>query len=84
MDQRATFHNLPELLSIVLDLFKQKQKASSLIDADGLTRIEGTISFIKQENNVGKTTITIDNMTEITIEQIIAVNGLFRSDYSEC
>jgi hypothetical protein len=84
MDQRATFESLSQLLSIVSDLFVQKQNASFLVDINGLTRIEGKISFIKQEKDVSKTTITIDNRSEITIDKIVAVNGLFRSDYSEC
>jgi hypothetical protein len=84
MDQRATFESLSQLLLIVTDLFVQKQNASFLVDINGLTRIEGKISFIKREKDVSKTTITIDNRSEITINQIVAVNGLFHSDYSEC
>jgi hypothetical protein len=84
MDQRATFESLSQLLSIVSDLFVQKQNASFLVDINGLTRMEGKISFIKREKDVSKTTITIDNRSEITINQIVAVNGLFHSDYSEC
>jgi hypothetical protein len=84
MDQRATFESLSELLSIVSDLFVQKQHASFLVDINGLTRMEGKVSFINQQKDVSKTTITIDDISEVRIDQIIAVNGLFRSDYSEC
>jgi hypothetical protein len=84
MDQRATFESLSELLSIVSDFFVQKQQASFLVDINGLTRMEGKVSFIKQEKDVSKTTITVDDISDIRIDQIIAVNELFRSDYSEC
>jgi hypothetical protein len=84
MDQRDTFQNLSQLHSIVSGLFTEKQKASLLIDSNGLTRVEGEITFIEQQGDPAKTVITIDNVDQINLSQIIAVNGLFRSDYSEC
>lgn len=84
MDRRITFKDDKQLLSIFLDLEKQQQQASLLIDDEGLTRIEGNVNRIEQAENWGKTKIIIDSNEPIDLAQVIAVNGLFRDDYSEC
>ena len=84
MDQRITFKDYQQLLSIFLDLQQQQLQAALLIDDGGLTRIEGKITNIKQSENISNSTITIDNKDSIPLEKVIAVNGLFRDDYSEC
>lgn len=84
MDQRQTFANSYELISSVKALIKDAVKASLLIDNDGLERLEGIITSITQDDDLNKTFIAIDNKREVALTDIIAVNGLFRSDYSEC
>lgn len=84
MDQRVTFRDEQQLLSIFSNLRHQDKLASLLIDEDGLTRKEGKISGIEQGENIGKTKITVDGDEPFHLEQVIAVNGLFRDDYSEC
>ncbi len=83
MDERITFKDERQLLSIFLDLEQEQQQASLLIDDEGLTRLEGKINRIEQAENMGKTKILIDNNEPIDLAQVIAVNGLFRDDYSE-
>ena len=80
MDKRETFDSTDSLKNILAGLYQQKQKASFLIDENGLMRLEGLITDIQQGDN---TTITIGD-NQIALEQIIAVNGIFRGDYSEC
>jgi len=84
MDQRQTFEDSDELLSFVSQIFQQKQQASLLIDKDGLTRVEGTITAINEHNNVNETSIVVNNTIPFAIKEIIGINGIFRSDYSEC
>ncbi|MBW7913799.1 MAG: hypothetical protein H3C54_08935 [Taibaiella sp.] len=85
MDQRQTFSNLAELKAILQHDDFRGFIAHLIIDRDGLTRMSGYITdveatmdghnFIKIVNNVS---------TVICLTEIVAVNGLFRSDYSEC
>lgn len=81
MDKRETFANIDSLKTILSNLYQQKQKASLLIDKDGLTRVEGIITHMQQNGSTA--TITVGDKL-IALEQIIAVNGIFRDDYTEC
>lgn len=80
MDKRETFDSTDSLKNILAGLYQQKQKASFLIDKNGLTRLEGLITDIQQGDNAS---ITVGD-NQIALEQIIAVNGIFRGDYTEC
>ena len=84
MDQRQTFIDDNELLSVVTTIFNQKLKASLIIDKEGLTRVEGIITLIDKRDDNENTSIIIDNRDTVTLKEIIGINGLFRSDYSEC
>ena len=84
MDQRQTFKDSDQLFSFISEIFQQKQLASLLIDKDGLERVEGQITSIDPHNDVDKTVILINDTTPVSIKEIIGINGLFRSDYSEC
>ena len=84
MDQRTTFEDLNQLLAIVSDLHQHKEKASFIVDNDGLARIDGIITAIVPNDTIKKTSIHIHPTTRVQLENIIAVNGIFRSDYSEC
>jgi hypothetical protein len=84
MDKRETFDNLEKLKAILDKLRQAQEKANLLLDQGGLTRMEGFISFIDEQPELGTTTVTLDGGTKILLNQIVAVNGQFRSDYSEC
>lgn len=84
MDQRETFNNPEQLLTIVSSIFQQKLPSAFLIDKAGLERMEGIITAIEEGDNINKTKIIVASKNEILLEQIIGVNGIFRSDYSEC
>jgi hypothetical protein len=84
MDQRQTFMNAHQLFSFVQQIFQQKQHAALLIDKEGLTRAEGMITSINLHDNIDETSIMIDDNVLVLIKEIIGINGLFRSDYSEC
>jgi hypothetical protein len=55
-----------------------------LVDDDGLTRKEGIIRSITPAEATLMTKFTLDNGYSFLLNQLIAVNGIFRSDYSEC
>lgn len=84
MDQRQTFDNTKELLSFVTSISNEKLKVFLLIDKEGLTRLQGKITSINQQGDIENTSIIIDNRDTIFLKEIIGINGLFRSDYSEC
>jgi len=84
MDQRETFDNPQRLLALVMNAHQQKQPSAFLLDNDGLQRIEGIITSIEKQQNINNTKITVADKNEILLEQIIGINGVFRSDYSEC
>ncbi len=84
MDQRETFNNAEQLLTIVSTIHRQKLSSAFLIDKGGLERIEGIITAIEERQNINKTKIIVAGKNEILLEQIIGINGIFRSDYSEC
>jgi hypothetical protein len=86
MDQRQTFKDLKELKAILENLCDQQEKASFLVDREGLTRMEGTIASLELGESL-TTAIIYLNCSETSfhyLHEIIAVNGIFRSDYSEC
>ncbi len=84
MDQRETFNNPEQLFELISTVYRQKQPSSFLIDNGGLERMGGTITGIEEDQNINKTKIKVAGNNEILLEQIIGVNGIFRSDYSEC
>jgi len=84
MDQRQTFKDSDQLFAVVSEIFQQQQQASLLVDRDGLERIEGLITAIHPQNNVNEVSIMLDNGPSVFIKEIVGINGVFRSDYSEC
>ena len=84
MDQRNTFKDLSQLLSLVSALKDNKENASFIIDRDGLSRMEGIITAVEENAIINKTSVHLNPSNIVFLDQVIAVNGIFRSDYSEC
>jgi hypothetical protein len=80
MDKRQTFADSTELLSILSGFYEDKQNVALLVDIDGLTRMEGKISAISENGDLHKIIITVDDNDGTLLNEIIAVNGIFRSD----
>lgn len=81
MDQRQTFSDISELKNILIKLIEDKKNADFLIEKNGLTRLSGVINELKEG---GDNLIVVNGNSEIKLNDIIAVNGIFQSDYSEC
>ena len=84
MDQRQTFNDNNELLSLVTSICNEKIEAFLLIDREGLMRVEGVITSIDKHDDIENIRITISGRDRVLLKEIIGINGLFRSDYSEC
>jgi hypothetical protein len=84
MDQRQTFDNSAQLLAFVTTIADEKQTAFLLIDDEGLTRAEGIITSINGADDIENTSIVLNDRDTVILKEIIGIDGLFRSDYSEC
>jgi hypothetical protein len=84
MDQRTTFKDVDQLMDIINVVFKEKGKASFIIDKEGLTRMEGLITNVEQNTSSGRTVVHLQPSNYFHLDEVIAINGIFRSDYSEC
>jgi len=80
-DVRETLTVQGDFYDMVLSLFKNKEIANILFDSNGITRANGLIREISERNE--SPFLVIDDL-KIDIHSIIAVNGIFASDYSEC
>ncbi|MCO5240152.1 MAG: hypothetical protein M9904_08845 [Chitinophagaceae bacterium] len=81
MDTRATLNSRASFLSILSALHTGNTKASLLYDNNGLTRYEGLIVGI---NGTLHPVLLLEDGLEIPVSSVIAVNGIFIPDYSEC
>jgi hypothetical protein len=82
MDKRDTLVVHATFLEILQSIQSEHQKASLLVDNNGIGREEGKITQISRSGN--DTLVHLDNGKVIDLKTIIAVNGTFLSDYSEC
>lgn len=82
MDQRTVFQNFTELQELLTRL--QGQRASFILDHEGLTRLDGTITSLEPAADTQSSEFVLDGGPSFRLGQVIAVNGLFRWDYSEC
>ncbi|MGX5817204.1 hypothetical protein ACWKWU_03360 [Chitinophaga lutea] len=81
-DSRKTLPAKGSFFEQVFSLYEQRQVASVLYDDNGVTRANGLIAEIFDKD--GDKWIRLEDGTEIRISSLIAVNGTFSSDYSEC
>jgi hypothetical protein len=81
-DVRETISKGKDFYPQVSQLFQSKQNAALLYDDGGVTRANGLIADIFTKEN--KQYIRMDNGLEIAVSSLLAVNGLFADDYSEC
>lgn len=78
MDKRETFADIRELKKILMGCIESKRHSDLLIDQGGITRFSGIIKAIEGDACI------FHNGEKIKLENIIAVNGIFQADYSEC
>jgi hypothetical protein len=81
-DVRETLPVQRNFYSLILSLFENRETANILFDNNGITRANGLIKEISERNK--SPFLVLDNDLKIDIHSIIAVNGIFSFDYSEC
>ncbi len=82
MDKRPTLITGQTFLKLLQQLQEEKTKASMLLDCNGLIRAEGIISNIIL--NDAQPHLELQSGLKIDLSTIVAVNGTFTPDYSEC
>lgn len=82
MDSRKTLKRNDTFLALLQDLLNTGEKASLLIDDNGMERAEGIVKVIRLDNEVPF--VQLEGSTKIILASIVAVNGIFHPDYSEC
>lgn len=75
----------PEAFYNILSTYMKEEKSINLlIDRDGMERVYGKIKDINIHDKILRSRITMYDETGFTIAQVIAVDGIFRDDFSEC
>lgn len=82
MDNRTTLKTGQSFLDLLLQLQKDNTKAAMLLDCNGLVRAEGMITEVVMNDSVPY--LKLQSGLKIDLSTIVAVNGIFLSDYSEC
>lgn len=82
MDNRSTLMKAESFLKLLQQLQKEKKKAAMLLDCNGLARVEGIVSDIVLDDI--QPYLKLQSGLKIVLSTIVAVNGVFSSDYSEC
>ncbi len=82
MDTRETLGVYEDFSGIIRSLVSTGMPANILFDHNGLERTAGCI--IRFDESSGNKSIHLNNGLELKLEWIVAINGTFRSNYSEC
>ncbi|MBN8672867.1 MAG: hypothetical protein J0L56_01970 [Chitinophagales bacterium] len=82
MDNRTTLKTGQSFLDLLLQLQKDNTKAAMLLDCNGLIREEGIINEVVMNDT--QPFLKLQSGLKIVVSTIVAVNGLFLPDYSEC
>ncbi|MGC4232118.1 MAG: hypothetical protein QM594_03845 [Niabella sp.] len=82
MDQRDTLKAGEKFDELLQEALHNNEPARLLYDNNGLMRTEGTIRELNLQNE--KPYVILQDGQQIFIESIIAVNGRFRDNYTEC
>ncbi|MET0464523.1 MAG: hypothetical protein ABW007_15265 [Chitinophagaceae bacterium] len=81
-DTRQTIPNGASFFTQLETLFQSKQVAGLLYEDHGVTRANGIITALYKED--GREWLELEGGLKIAVDTIYALNGVFRSDYSEC
>lgn len=82
MDLRTTLSVNESFLAMLVDCKKREAKAEMILDINGLIRVEGQIKEIYPDDSTPY--LELQNGTQVTIKTIIALNGVFLPEFSEC
>jgi len=81
-DTRKTLPVNGNFYQLVVETFEQQVTAGILYEDNGVTRANGIITAVFEKD--GRHWMQLDNLLDIPINSLYALNGVFASDYSEC
>ena len=81
-DTRPTIPNGAGFYDQLAVLLESKGTAGLLYEDCGVTRANGIITKLYRED--GREWLELNGERKIAVDTIYALNGIFRSDYSEC
>jgi hypothetical protein len=82
MDCRLTLNSDETFLELLNACYLSGEKIHLLVDDGGMERVEGFLKTIT--GNISAPIIEVDGVGQITLDKIVAVNGIFRPEYGEC
>ncbi|WP_460759063.1 hypothetical protein [Niabella terrae] len=82
MDTRETLDKGASFLLMLRNCRDQQLPAAILYDDQGITRASGKIIEIQETTN--PPVIRLESGLEISVGSLIAVNGIFLDNYTEC
>lgn len=82
MDCRLTLERGNNFIAILRNCADTGKKVALLVDENGLDRAEGFIKSMKTDTD--HPYIEMENGRQIKCSTIVAVNGVFLDNYSEC
>lgn len=83
MDCRVTLNENETFLEFLKAYYHSKEKVHLLVDDEGITREEGFIMNM-DDGNISSEYIEMDSGIKIPVKKIVAVNGVFLSQFGEC
>lgn len=83
MDCRVTLNENETFLELLKVYYHSKEKVHLLVDDEGITREEGFIMNM-DDGNISSEYIEMDSGIKIPVKKIVAVNGVFLSQFGEC
>ena len=82
MDCRLTLNTNDSFLEMLRNSFLSNEKVFLLFDRNGMTRGEGFIKTIHIDDT--SPFVELENGLVIALRDLVAVNGIFLSEYGEC
>ena len=82
MDLRTTLAVKESFIEMLVDYKNRGAKAEMILDINGLERAEGVIQHIYPEDSTPY--LVLQDGRTIVEKTIIALNGVFRTEYSGC
>lgn len=83
MDCRVTLNENETFLELLKAYYHSKEKVHLLVDDGGIAREEGFIMNM-DDGSISSEYIEMDSGIKIPVKKIVAVNGVFLSQFGEC
>ena len=82
MDKRGTLSANESFTELLKRCYEGKEKVSMILDDGGLQRKEGTLKSIYLDAQPSY--FELEDGSKVYLHSVVAINGTFLSDYSEC